>query len=98
MSDNPLEPLVVRPKVAQRLIGCGNTRFYELLAIGELESYKDGKSRLITMASIKARVARMLAEANTRLVPQTSSVTCGGAASAARITAGRRKHARAAAR
>jgi hypothetical protein len=97
MSDNSLEPLVVRPKVAQRLIGCGNTRFYELLATGELESFKDGKSRLITMASIKARVARMLSEANTRLVPQTS-VTCGDAASAARFTGGRRKHARAAAR
>jgi hypothetical protein len=63
MIDEPLEPLVVRPKVARRLIGCGNTRFYELLAAGELVSFKDGKNRLITMASIKARIARKLAEA-----------------------------------
>ena len=30
----------------------------------DLESYKDGKSRLITMASIKARIARKLAESS----------------------------------
>lgn len=54
------EPIVVRPRVAKKLLGCGNTRFYEILP--ELESFKDGKSRLITMASIKARIARKLAE------------------------------------
>jgi excisionase family DNA binding protein len=58
---NDLEPLVVRPKVAWKMLGCGNTRGYELLAAGELESYKDGRSRKITVASIKALVARRLA-------------------------------------
>jgi hypothetical protein len=57
-----LEPLVVRPRVARKLLGCENTKFYEILP--ELESYKDGKSRLITMASIKARIARKLAESS----------------------------------
>jgi hypothetical protein len=66
MSDRPaeanaLEPLVVRPKVAWKMLACGNTRGYELLAAGELESYKDGRSRKITVASIKALVARRLA-------------------------------------
>jgi excisionase family DNA binding protein len=54
------EPLVVRPKVACRLLSVGETRLYELIANGELESFKDGGARRITMASIKARVARKL--------------------------------------
>jgi hypothetical protein len=58
-----LEPLVVKPKVAWKMLDCGNTRGYELLAAGELESYKEGRSRKITVASIKALVARRLAGA-----------------------------------
>jgi hypothetical protein len=58
-----IEPLVVKPRVAWRLLGCSNTYGYELLAAGELESFKDGKSRKITMASIKARIVRQLAAA-----------------------------------
>ncbi len=56
-----VEPLVVKPKVAWRMLGCGNTRGYELLAAGELESYLDGRSRRITVASIKAYIERRLA-------------------------------------
>ena len=56
-----LDPLVVKPKVAWKMLACGNTRGYELLAAGELESYKEGRSRKITVASIKALVARRLA-------------------------------------
>jgi excisionase family DNA binding protein len=59
-------PLVVKPKVAWKMLGCGNTRGYELLATGELESYKDGRSRKITVASINAFVARQLAAASSR--------------------------------
>lgn len=59
-----VEPLVVKPKVAWQMLGCGNTRGYELLAAGELESYKDGRSRKITVASIKAFVARQVAAAS----------------------------------
>ena len=32
-----LEPLVVKPKVAWKMLGCGNTRGYELLAAGRIE-------------------------------------------------------------
>jgi hypothetical protein len=39
----------------------GNTRLYELLSAGELESYLDGRARRITMASIRTRVARLVA-------------------------------------
>jgi len=55
-----LEPLVVKPKVAWKMLACSTTRGYELLAAGELESYKEGRSRKITVASIRALVARRL--------------------------------------
>jgi excisionase family DNA binding protein len=55
------EPFAVRPSKAWRLLDCGNTHGYELLAAGELESYRDGRSRRITMRSIKAYIARRLA-------------------------------------
>jgi hypothetical protein len=54
-------PLVVKPKVAWQMLSCSNTRGYELLAAGELDSFRDGRSRKITMHSIKAYIARRLA-------------------------------------
>jgi hypothetical protein len=45
------------------MLGCGNTRGYELLAAGELDSFLDGRSRKITVASIHAYVARRLSAA-----------------------------------
>ena len=45
------------------MIGCGVTFGYQLLSNGELESYNLGRARRITVASIKAYVARRLAEA-----------------------------------
>lgn len=44
------------------LLDCGNTRLYELLAAGELQGFKDGTSRKITTESIRAYIARRLAE------------------------------------
>ena len=44
------------------MLDIGTTKLYELLDAGELESFKDGRNRKITVASIKARVARKLAE------------------------------------
>jgi excisionase family DNA binding protein len=54
--------LVVKPREACRMLSCGNTRLYELLNASELESYRDGGSRKITVASIHAYVRRRLAE------------------------------------
>jgi hypothetical protein len=54
------EPLVVSPRRARRLLDCGNTRLYELIAARELETFKDGKSRKITVASIKAYITRRI--------------------------------------
>lgn len=54
------EPLVVSPKAASRLLDLGVTRIYELIKAGELESYRDGAARKITMRSIRSRVERQL--------------------------------------
>jgi hypothetical protein len=56
-----LEPLVVSPKTACKLLSIGNTRFYQLRAAGELETYHDGRMLRVTMRSIRARIARLLA-------------------------------------
>jgi hypothetical protein len=54
------EPLVVSPRRARILLDVGNTKLYELIDAGELESFKDGKARKITMSSIKRRINRLL--------------------------------------
>ena len=54
------EPLVVSPRRARSMLDCGNTRLYELIAAHELETFRDGKSRKITVKSIKAYIARRI--------------------------------------
>jgi hypothetical protein len=49
-----VEPLAVRPAEAERIIGCGHTKLYQLLDEGRLESTLIGtRTRLITMRSIR---------------------------------------------
>jgi excisionase family DNA binding protein len=76
LADRTLEPLVVPPKVAWRLLGCGNTHGYQLIANGELQSYTDGRSRRITMASIQEYIARRIhsADAATPSMPRRSAL------------------------
>jgi excisionase family DNA binding protein len=66
-----LGPLVVKPKVAWKLLACSNTRGYELIASGELESFRDGRSRKITVESIHRLIARRLAAEREATAPQT---------------------------
>jgi hypothetical protein len=67
-------PLVVKPKVAWQMLSCSNTRGYELLAAGELDSFRDGRSRKITVASIHRYVAQRLASSRgTTVQPQLAS-------------------------
>jgi excisionase family DNA binding protein len=54
-----LEPLAVSPRQACLLLAVGNTRLYELIRTGELQSYHEGRARRVTMASIRARVTRL---------------------------------------
>jgi len=56
-----LGPLVVKPKIAWKMLACSNTRGYQLIAAGELESFRDGRSRKITVESIHRLIARRLA-------------------------------------
>jgi hypothetical protein len=55
-----LEPLVVSPGIAARKLNESRNRIYERINSGELESYKDGGARKITMASIRALIQRKL--------------------------------------
>jgi hypothetical protein len=57
------DPLAVSPRRAAFLLDCGVTRVYELINSGELESYKEGSSRKITMRSIRTRIERLLGAA-----------------------------------
>jgi excisionase family DNA binding protein len=59
-----------------KIIGVGATRGYELINAGEIESYRDGKSRKLVFASLKAYVERqVLAEAAKPRVGWTARAT-----------------------
>jgi len=58
-----IEPITIRPKDAFAAIGVGVTKGYELINAGELTAFKLGRSTLITTESLKAFVAKRLAEA-----------------------------------
>ena len=59
-------PLAVSPLEAGRLLSIGVTRVYRLMRAGELQSFRSGRSRRITMASIKKLIARQIAADSTR--------------------------------
>jgi len=61
--------LLVKPRTACRMLACGNTRLYELLAAGELESFLDGRSRKITVESIRRFITRRLAPTSRARAP-----------------------------
>ncbi|HLG85982.1 MAG TPA: helix-turn-helix domain-containing protein [Alphaproteobacteria bacterium] len=63
LSRDATAPIVVKPRKACEMLGCGITRLYELLNGGELESYKDGGSRKITVASIHRYIGSRVAAA-----------------------------------
>ena len=53
------EPLVVRPVVARQMLGnCSQDEIYRKLQNGDLQSYLDGRRRLITVESIKQDIVR----------------------------------------
>jgi len=56
-----VEPLVVSPLVAGRMLDRGRKTIYRLMAEGELVSFKDGRSRKITVASIHEHIDRCMA-------------------------------------
>jgi len=52
--------LVVKPKIAWKMLGVSNTRGYELIKAKELDSFLDGRSRKITVESIRNYIARRI--------------------------------------
>jgi excisionase family DNA binding protein len=54
-------PLVASPNQAMRAIQVSRKKLYELINTGELKSYKEGKSRRITIKSINDYIERRLA-------------------------------------
>jgi hypothetical protein len=68
-ADSDLGPLVVKPKIARRMLNCGQTRLYELIGAGELDSFLDGRSRKITVESIHRYIQRHLGSQKVRNNP-----------------------------
>lgn len=54
----PVEPICVKVNDAARMIGVGRTKLYELIAAGEVDVVKLGKSTRVTTASLKSLVER----------------------------------------
>jgi excisionase family DNA binding protein len=52
------EPIAVRIPEAIRLVGIGRSKLYELIASGEVEVVKIGRSTLIPTASLHALIER----------------------------------------
>ena len=52
------DPICVRVNDAARMIGIGRTKLYELIAAGEVETVKLGKSTRITTASLHDLIRR----------------------------------------
>jgi hypothetical protein len=65
MKADDMQPIAVGPKAACRMIDCGPTRMFDLIKTGEVESYKDGKSRKILVKSLLDYVERRLRETRT---------------------------------
>lgn len=54
----PAEPICVKVNDAARMIGVGRTKLYELIASGEIEAIKLGKSTRIMTVSLHELVRR----------------------------------------
>jgi excisionase family DNA binding protein len=65
-----LAALVVSPKNGAVILGIGLTQVYKLINAREVESYRDGKSRKIVVASLKAYVERQIAAEATKQRPR----------------------------
>ena len=60
--------LLVNPRKAREMLSCSHKKLYQLMADGELQSFKDGRSQKIVVESIRQYVARRLdASASSKL-------------------------------
>jgi excisionase family DNA binding protein len=58
-----VQPLAHSPDGAAHRIGVSTRKVYDLIAIGELRSYKDGKRRMIPEVELQSYVERRMAQA-----------------------------------
>jgi hypothetical protein len=58
-----IQPLAVKTKDAWTMLGCSNAHGYKLIAEGQIDSYLNGRIRLVTVASIQAYVEKQVAAA-----------------------------------
>ena len=65
-----MRPLVVRPRDACTLLSCSRRYLYKLIADRELESFKDGRSRKIVVASIDRYIERRLDRGDKSIQPE----------------------------
>ena len=56
-----LGPLVVKPREARLMLSCSHKKLYQLLASGELQSFRMGSSRKVVVDSIRQLIARGIA-------------------------------------
>lgn len=54
----PTEPISVRISTAVKLTGIGRSTLYELIASGEIETVKIGRSTFVLFASLKRLLKR----------------------------------------
>jgi hypothetical protein len=62
--DTSLEPLLIRNRDAKRLLGCGNTKFWQLVKDGEIEVVGEGAMSRALYSSVKNYVDRLRAQAS----------------------------------
>jgi len=80
----PTEPaddiaLVVSPKRAVLMLDTSMPTLYELIHAGKIDSYKDGGSRKITVASIRRYIAeRLAASSQSHQPPAAGQEEAGG--------------------
>lgn len=58
-----IAPIGVPPAIGCRMIGCGPTKFWELVKTGEIETYKIGSATRAYVPSINAFIERQLNKA-----------------------------------
>lgn len=63
ISTPSIQPLAHSPDRAAIRIGKSTRSIYELIATGEIRSYKDGKRRLIPETELQSYVQRKMAQA-----------------------------------
>ena len=59
---NQSDPLLHSPESAARRLSIATRTFYDLIAKGEIRSFKSGKRRLIPEAELRAYIERKMCE------------------------------------